>query len=165
MKNKANPLKIDKRLSRTILVLILLIIVVSILLLIFSVSSGKKAPVTFKSHGINQLFSKGHRSFSIESHQENIYNIGDYNVNLDRSRLLILNLSVKCTQESFDTLIDYNILIQNAVLEAFSDYSTLRMATTTKGKEKIKKDILENINEALHKPIVKQVYFNKFIIQ
>ena len=165
MKNKANPLKTTKGLNKTILALVLLIVLVSILLLIFSVSSGKKSPVSYKSHGINNFFDKSHRNFSVESSQDNIYNIGDYNVNLDRSRLLILNISIKSTQESFDTVTDYNILIQNAVLEAFADYSSLRMATTNKGKEKIKKDIMTNINQSLPEPIIKEIYFNKFIIQ
>jgi len=165
MKSKANPLKPRKNLNKTILILVLLIILVSILLLIFSASSGKKSSTVYKTHGSNKLSAQSHRRFSIESNQDNIYNIGDYTVNLDRNRMLILNISVKCTQESFETFTDYNILVQNAVLEAFSDYSTLRLATTTKGKERIKKDILNNINNSLHEPIVKQIYFNKFIIQ
>ena len=165
MKSKANPLKPRKSLNKTILVLIVLIIFVTILLLIFSMSSGKKSSVAYKTLGSNQLSAQSHRRFSIESSQDQIYNIGDYTVNLDRNRMLILNISIKCEKESFETLVDYNVIVQNAVLEAFSDQSKLRMATTNKGKERIKKDIESNINMSLHQPIVKEVYFTKYIIQ
>ena len=165
MGNKTNPLKTNKNLNKTVLILVALIIIVSIALLLFSASSGKKSSAVYKTHGSNKLSGQSHRRFSIESNPDNIYNIGDYTVNLDRRRMLILNISLKCTEESFETFTDYNILVQNAVLEAFSDYNSLRLATTSKGKDKIKKDILNNINSSLHEPIVKEIYFNKFIIQ
>lgn len=165
MKNKRNPLKIKKTLTRNVLILVILIVLISILLLIFSLSSGKKSSVTYKTHNNNYLTSKIHRRFSVESNKENIYNLGDYNVNLNQRKHLILNISVQCTQDSFKILVQNNIIIQNAVLEAFANYSSIYMASTNEGKEQIKRHILGNINNALHEPIVTQIYFNKFIIQ
>jgi len=165
MKNKANPLKVKKNINKTILVLVLLILLVSVFLLILSVSSTHKSPITYKTHGKSGFFSKAKRHFNIESSQDNIYNLGEYNVNLNYNRILIINISIQTNQEAFDTLNDYNILIQSAVLDAFSDQSSLHMASTLQGKEKIKRHILANINKALHQPLVNKVYFNRFIIQ
>jgi len=165
MKQKSNPLKINKGLQKAILGLVLIIIVVSILLFAFSLGSSKKANVQYKSFGSNKFSSKGHRSFNIESAEENIYNLGQYEVNLNRRKLLILNLSIQCNEEAFETIQEKNILIQNAVIQTFADYGSMTMATSPKGKDKIKKNILDNINNSLHKPLVTQVYFNTFIIQ
>ena len=166
MKKKSNPLKVKKKITRNILILVILIVVVSILLLIFSLSSGKKSSVSYKSHiNKNYLTSKSSRHFSVESSDEKIYNLGDYNVNLNSRKLLILNISVQCTKDSFDTLTENDIIIQNAVLDAFSNYSSVYTATTNEGKEQMKEHILENINTAVHEPLITKIYFNKFIIQ
>lgn len=162
MNNETNPLKIKKN----ILVFIFFIFIVAILLFIFSVNSNRKTSASsYKVLGSNKFESKQQRHFSIESRQDKIYNIGDYTVNLDRNRMLRLNVSVRCNQESFQTFVDYDILVQNAVLDSFADCRKLRMATTKKGKEKIKQDIELNINKSLHQHIVDEVFFTKFIIQ
>jgi len=160
-----NTLKIDKRFNRTVLILVAFIILVSISLLLFSVSSKKKSAVVYKTQGKQNLFAQSKRNFSVESIEDNIYNLGDYTVNLDYHRMLILNISVKSQHNAFETLQDYKILVQNAVIEAFSDQKALRMATSNKGKDKISKDIQNNINTALPQAKIEEVYFNTFIVQ
>ena len=117
MKHRPNPLKIKKSIHKTILLLVLLIIIVSILLLGFSLVSSKKTKVKYKGFGNIQLLSKAHRRFSVESREEKIYNIGQYEVNLNRNKLLIFNLSLQCSEEAFDVLQDKNILIQNRIIK------------------------------------------------
>ena len=76
-----------------------------------------------------------------------------------------MNLSIRSSIPSFDTLSGKNIVIQNSVLESFSNYGSIRMPKSLSGKEQIKKNIQENINHSLGYNLVEEVYFNTFIIQ
>ena len=166
MKRKSNPLRINKNINKSILIFVMLIFFISILLFVSSLSSKKKNSVSYKNFGQRVLPSSVTRRSSVESAQENTYNIGDYEVNLTPYRRLKLNISVQSNDESFQTLTDNNILVQNAVLEAFGNYSSIHKAGSVKGKEKIKKHIKDNINNSLPQaPIIEKVYFNKFLIR
>ena len=163
MTNRKNPLKIQKNLIRTILLFVGLIFIFTIILFAYSALSEKKTSVKYKNTSFLQ--QQVHRRFQIESTEDKIYNLGEYQVNLTANKFLILDLSVNCAKESYDTFLDNNILIQNAVLEAFSTYGDIPMPTSRSGKETIKKRLIKNINDSLRENLVQEIYFKKYLIQ
>jgi len=165
MRNKPNPLKVKKSISKIILLFVIFILTLSIILLLLSLESNHDNSSRYKSYGSSKYSSQFHRHITIESIQDKIYNLGQYEVNLNAQRLLVLNISIQCTSEAFEFLQDNTIIVQNAVIETFSSYGSIAMANTEEGKRKIKQRLLNNINKGLHKPLVSEIYFNKFIIQ
>ncbi len=105
------------------------------------------------------------RKFTVESKQDNIYNIGDYDVNIDNTHHLRFNVSISCQDECLGTLLKNKIIIQNAVIETFSIYGNNYRPNTSDGKKKIKNKIQQNINNYLGSPLITEVYFNKFLIR
>jgi len=161
MKSKPNPVKTNKNFIKAGVILIVLVLFLSIILLLGSSLSEKRSSL----ENVGYLFDRSHRNFTLESPQEGIYNLGEYQVNISSDKLLVLNLSIKCAQDSFHTLLSNKVVIQNAVIDAFSIYGGIHFPNTTSGKENIKKKITQNIYESLGYPLVEEVYFNKFIIQ
>jgi len=165
MKNKRNPLKINKTIQRGILLFVIFILVLSIFILILSLFSDKRLNLKPRSYVSGQFSNLMHRHFIIESEAEHLYNLGEYQVNLNTNKILIINLSIQAYSESFELLNDHSIIVQNAVIETFANQHSMYIAQTKGGKEKIKKELLKNINNSLHKPLVAKIYFNKFLIQ
>lgn len=164
MKKKPNPAKINKNITKIILSLVVLILFITIILIVNSLLPKKKSSL----ENIGYTFAKSHhdldRRFTIESRKESIINLGEYRVNITPNKLLSFNLSVKCTDDSYTTLLENNILIQNAVISAFDMYGGIHFLNTTSGKDHLKSKIQQNIYDALGKSLVEEVYFNKYLI-
>ena len=165
MKNQAKTSKLNKKIIRIILVLVILMISSSVILLVNSVLPKKQTSLNDIGYAFGSAKIHTNRKFTVESKKENIYNIGDYDVNVDNIHHLKFNVSIKCQNESLDTLLENKILIQNAVIETFSIYGNNYRPNTTNGKDKIKNKIKNNIDKYLSHPLVTEVYFNKFLIQ
>ncbi len=165
MKKKSNPIKPNKKIIKISLFLIILIIVTSIILLASSLLPQKKSSLNQLGYAFGNNSIKAQRRFQVESHEKNIYNLGEYRVNISSENYLTFNLSIKCNQKAFATLQENKILVQNAVIETFSMYGDYYFPDTVSGKEKIKRKIKENISNSLGHPLVTDVYFNKFLIQ
>lgn len=160
----ASNMKKKNKLTKISLVIAVLIIFLSVIVMISSFLSEKKS--SFGHTGFGKMMQiKGSRKFTIESEEEHIYNLGEYQVNLTRDKHLLLNLSVRSAEDSFEKLLENKIVVQNAVIEAFSTYGGIAMPTTAAGKNSIKNKIMQNINESPASPMIEEVYFNKFIIQ
>ncbi len=165
MKKKSNPIKPNKKIIQTSLAIVAFILLISIILLVSSLLPKKKSSLDQLGYTFGNSSIETQRRFQIESQEENIYNLGEYKVNISSNNYLILNLSVKCQEESFSLLQQHKILIQNAVIETFSMYGDNYFPDTPKGKETIKRKIKENISKHLGCPLVTDVYFNKFLIR
>ena len=137
----------------------------SVVLLVKTVLPKKQTSLNDIGYAFGSSKLHTNRRFTVESKEEHIYNIGDYDVNIDNTHHLRFNVSIKSQEESLDTLLNNKVLIQNAVIETFSIYGNNYRPDTTRGKEKIKKKIQENIDKYLSQPLVTEVYFNKFLIQ
>jgi len=152
-----------KKINKLFLIILILIMAFSLFIIVSSVLSKQGASASFESFGSFATGKK--RGFSIESKENNVYNIGNYEVNLNSDKLLIIDLSIQSEKDSYKNILEHNIVIQNAVLDAFSNYETTYSAITPQGKKHIKKHIKDNINKTLSDAPIKEVYFNKFIIQ
>ncbi len=157
--------KIKKNITKIALVFILVIIFISLILFMASLASKKESSLQNIGRIFDTSNSNAHRKFKIESEKEYIYNIGEYQVNLDRHKHLVFNLSIKCKYNAFHTIIEKNILIQNAVLDSFSTYNSIGIPYTSYGHEYVKKKIKEHLIKVFQEPIIEEIYFNKFIIQ
>jgi flagellar basal body-associated protein FliL len=160
-----NQTKTNKKIIRVILVIVMLIVLLSIILVVSSVLPKKQTSLNDIGYAFGSSKLHTNRKFTVESKEEHIYNIGDYDVNIDNTHHLRFNVSIKCQDEPLSTLLENKILIQNAVIETFSIYGNNYRPNTTNGKEKIKKKIRQNIDKYLDHPLVTEVYFNKFLIQ
>ncbi len=163
MKNQAK--KINKKIIRATLASVILMILVSIGLLVNSVLPKKQTSLNNIGYAFGSSKIQTSRKFMVESKEEHIYNIGDYDVNIDNTHHLRFNVSIKCLDESLNTLLENKILIQNAVIETFSIYGNNYRPNTVDGKNKIKNKIKQNIDKYLDHPLVAEVYFNKFLIR
>ncbi len=165
MKNKSNPIKPNKKLIKISLLLVVLIIVISIIFLTNSLIPKKKSSLDQIGYTFGNNSIAKQRRFQVESQEDNIYNLGDYRVNISSENYLTFNLSIKCDHKAFTTLQENRILVQNAVIETFSMYGDYYFPDTAPGKAKIKRKIKENISKSLGYPLATDVYFNKFLIQ
>ncbi len=165
MKNQAKTNNVNKKIIKSILVVVIIMILLSVILLINLVIPKKQASLNDIGNAFGSSKLHTNRKFTVESKKEHIYNIGDYDVNIDNTHHLRFNVSIKCQDESLSNLLENKILIQNAVIETFSIYGNNYRPNTTDGKEKIKKKIKQNIDKYLDQPLVTEVYFNKFLIQ
>ena len=162
---KKSPIKPNKKFIKISLLLVILIIVTSIILLASSLLPEKKSSLNQLGYAFGNNGIERQRRFQIESDEENIYNLGEYRVNISSENYLTFNLSIKCEHEAFKTLQENKILVQNAVIETFSMYGDYYFPNTASGKEKIKRKIKENISRSLGHSLATDVYFNKFLIQ
>jgi len=153
-----------KKMNKIVLVIGVLIMAIAAFIIVSSSLGKKGSSASFESFG-NISSGKTNRNFSVESSENNIYNIGYYEVNLDSNQLLIIDLSIQSEKDDYEKIRENKIFIQNAVLDAFSDYSSNGSAITPLGKNMIKKHIKDNINKSHSGTVIKQVYFNKFIVQ
>lgn len=161
----SNRVKPNKKIIRSILFIVLFLILFSIILLITSALPKKRSSLESIGYSFGSNSLESHRRFHLESKEENIYNLGEYRVNISNDKLLIFNLSVKCQDDAFKTLQKNDILVQHSVIESFSMYGNNYLPDTLKGKQKIKQKIKANIYKNLKNAIVKEVYFNKFLIR
>lgn len=165
MKKQAKTNQLNKKIIRITLVIVILMISSSVVLLVKTVLPKKQTSLNDIGYAFGNSKLHTNRRFTVESKEEHIYNIGDYDVNIDNIHHLRFNVSIKSQEESLGTLLNNKVLIQNAVIETFSIYGNNYRPDTTRGKEKIKKKIQENIDKYLSQPLVTEVYFNKFLIQ
>ena len=164
MKNKPNPAKIPKKIIRFFLSLILLIVFITIILVLNSLLPKNKSSLNDIGHAFSKSHNNLDRRFKIESQKEGIVNLGEYKVNITANKHLTFNLSVKCSDGSYTTLLENNILIQNAVISAFDMYGGIHFLNTPSGKAHLKNKLQQNIYNALGKSLVKEIYFNKYLI-
>lgn len=164
MKNKLNPTKIDKKIIRLILIVIVLVIFITLLITLNSLLGKKKPSLDNIGYSFAKSNSDLHRKITIESKAEGIFNLGEYRVNITPDKLLTLDLSIKCTDDAYSTLLKNNILLQNAVISAFDMYGGIHFLDTPSGKDRLKDKIKQNMYEALGKPLVKEIYFKKYLI-
>lgn len=155
----------NKNLKRILLALVIMIIMVSLIILIYAISSSKGSSIDFKNNGSKSFMGSDKRQFDVESSQDFIYNLGEYQVNISRDKYLILNFSVRCNDAMFDTIMKKNILVQNAVLETFAADGAHAYAATSNGKEKIKKQLIKNLNRVLGNDAIQEIYFKRYIVQ
>ncbi|MFC2074579.1 flagellar basal body-associated protein FliL [Campylobacterota bacterium] len=165
MKNQVNTNKVNKKFIKIILAVVIVMIFLSIILLVNSVLPKKQTSLNDIGYAFGNSKIHTNRKFTVESKEEHIYNIGDYDVNVDNTHHLRFNVSIKCQNDSLGTLLENKIIIQNAVIETFSIYGNNYRPNTSNGKDKIKNKIKQNIDKYLDHPLVTEVYFNKFLIQ
>jgi flagellar basal body-associated protein FliL len=164
MKNKTNPAKIDKKIIRFILAAVVLVVFISIIILLNSLLNKKQSSLDNIGYSFGKSHSDLHRKIIIESKDEGIFNMGEYRVNITPNRLLTLNLSIKCQNDAYTTLLKNNIALQNAVIGAFDMYGGIHFLDTPSGKDRLKSKIKQNMSDALGKPLVEEIYFNKYLI-
>ncbi len=165
MSKKTKSTKINKKILKTSLALTIFILFSSVIILMSSLLNTKKSSLQDLGYTFSKSGNTTPRKFKVESEEESIYNLGEYRVNLNARNYLTFDLSVKCPDESFHTLLENNILIQNAVLDTFSTYGEIYMPNTVSGKERIKKKIKQNIYDAFGHSLIEEVYFNKYLIR
>jgi len=164
-KSHANPLKPKKSVNKIVLAAVIFIIIFSIALLVSGTSSKKSSSVSYLGSGMHAFGKSSSRMFIVESEEDNVYYLGEYVVNLTHNTKLLFQLSVKCKEDSFDTMRDSSILVQNAVLEVFASTGSLRSPRTPKGKEALKEKLVKQINSYVGSGVVEEIYFKKYIIQ
>lgn len=158
-------MRISKKIIKLSLILIVIILFLSIILLMSTLSSKDASSLEGARSAFGNADTKTHRKFKIESEEEGLYNIGEYQVNLNSDQYLVLNLSVKCTKGSFEILQKNSVLIQNAVIDTFATYDSIYLPNTVPGKERLKQKLKQKINSAFEKQQIEEVYFNKYLIR
>lgn len=158
-------MRISKKIIKLSLILIVLILFLSIILLMSTLSSKDASSLEGARSIFGNADTQTHRKFKIESEEEGLYNIGEYQVNLNSDQYLVLNLSVKCTEGSFGILQKNSVLIQNAVIDTFATYDSIYLPNTVPGKERLKQKLKQKINSAFEKQQIEEVYFNKYLIR
>ena len=164
MKKKPNSVKINKNIIRIILLLVVLLVFITLLFVVNSLLDKKQPSLDNIGYVFSKSHSDLHRKIIIESKDEGIFNLGEYRVNITPNKLLTFNLSIKCPVDSYTTLLKNDIVLQNAVIDAFHMYGGIHYLNTPSGKDKLKRKIKQNMYEALGKPLVKELYFNKYLI-
>ncbi|MCK9492334.1 MAG: flagellar basal body-associated FliL family protein [Sulfurimonas sp.] len=97
-------------------------------------------------------------------------NLGDFTVNIAGDKKLILNISLKYKNKDGNSWLSTNgvkneILVKgdvlrDAVIHTFSNSNSARATNN-----KMKKELVQNINAYLSEGEIEEVYFNRFLIQ
>ena len=97
--------------------------------------------------------------FRKNSSNDSILSLGDFTINL-KSRKLIMKVSIESDEDTIDTIMEYQSVIRNDVINS---------ATNTKNsaisQAKLAQNIKEKLNSRLKENAVKEVYFEKFLLQ
>jgi len=97
-------------------------------------------------------------------------NLGDFTVNIAGDKKLILNISLKYKNKDGDKwlvtngikneILDKGDVLRDAVIHTFSNSNSARATNN-----KMKKELIKNINAYLSEGEIEDVYFNRFLIQ
>ncbi len=145
--------------------MVIFILFLSIILFLSTLLSKEKSSMQNVGYAFGSADTHMHRKFKVESKEEGLYNIGEYRVNLNSDKHLILDLSIKCKEDSFGLVLKNSILIQNAVIDTFATYDSIYLPNTLPGKERLKVKLRQKINDAFEDRLIEEVYFNKYIIR
>lgn len=166
--------KIQKLITRSVAVLILAIIVVLIIIPGVQNSHFSQLKKYNSEESLGEALkhkqeiadsryyqTTGH----VESSDAKIYRIGDFTTNVrgQGTRKLVLNLSVQySSSETPAELKSKNPLVRNAIIGTCSDAQYLQ---SVHGKELLKENLKEALNDVITEGEITEIYFNRYIIQ
>ncbi len=101
---------------------------------------------------------------------DNMASLGDFTLNLSGNRKLTANISLKfkdnensswMSGESIQQeILDKGVVLRDAVINTISNSQNARVSN-----DKMKKELVDNMNDYLSNGEIEEIYFNKFIIQ
>lgn len=97
-------------------------------------------------------------------------NLGDFTVNISGDRQLITNISLKFKEKTSNSWlsggsVEEEIIVKGDMLRSAVIHTISGSENATVSNNRMKKELVNNINNYLSDGEVEEVYFNRFIIQ
>ena len=90
---------------------------------------------------------------------ENILSLGHFTVNVNNNKL-ILKVSIETEEDTIDKIMNTQSVIRNDVIDSVTNLKSLNI-----NQGNISKAIKNALNNRLRRDVIKEVYFEEFIIQ
>ena len=98
--------------------------------------------------------------FKRDLNNDNMLSLGNFIVNTNNQRKLIMKVTIETEEDTIDTIMDRQSVIRNDVID-----SILNLKSSCINQDRASREIKKNLNQRLKADVVKNVYFEKFIIQ
>ena len=152
----------------SLIFIVLFILVVSILIK-FSLESdfakinsknlhGGDAGYKMKTKYYKELYYS--TEFKRDASNENMLSLGNFTVNIHDHKKLIMKVSIETEKDTIDTIMARQSVIRNDVID-----SIINLKVKGINQESASIAIKNNLNKRLEGDVVKNVYFEKFLIQ
>ncbi|WP_345993367.1 flagellar basal body-associated FliL family protein [Sulfurimonas sp. HSL-1716] len=102
-------------------------------------------------------------NFKRNPSNDNMLSLGNFTVNINSNReqnKLIMKVSIETKEGVIDDIMDRQSVIRNDVID-----SVMNLRSSTINQENVSTAIKENLNKRLKGDVIKNVYFERFIIQ
>ncbi|MBU0632973.1 flagellar basal body-associated FliL family protein [bacterium] len=102
--------------------------------------------------------------FKRSTKNNNIVSLGYFNININdnmRHNKLIIEVAIETGEDTIDTIMDRQSVIRNDVIDSVLNIKSSGGIT----QENVSREIKKKLNKRLNANVVKNVYFEKFIVQ
>lgn len=122
---------------------------------------GSDAGYKMKTKYYKELYYS--TQFSRNPRNKNIVSLGNFTVNVNNSKnhnKLIMKVAIETEEDSIDDIMSRQSVIRNDVID-----SIMNLRYSGINQESLSREIKTNLNKRLNGEVVKNVYFEKFLIQ
>ncbi len=119
-------------------------------------TEAKRKSNKVKSKNSNERFYT--TKFKKNEANTNIISLGDFTINIDDDKKLIMKVSVEANEDMIDEIANYQAVIRNDVVQSVNSASNFEQGY-------LSRKIIQDINRRFEKGRVDRLYFENFIIQ
>lgn len=122
---------------------------------------GSDAGYKMKTKYYKELYYS--TGFTRNPNNENMVSLGNFTVNINDNMMhnkLIIKVSIEADEDAIDDIMGRQSVIRNDVIDSILDIKSSGI-----NQERLSIEIKNNLNKRLKGDVVKNVYFEKFIVQ